>query len=97
MNYLLSVSNPLGIPHINSQLASLAASSICSRVALGLPNAMFEAIVPVNKTGSCGTTPMIDRHEVVENSRISVVQRTVRNDRELNDASSTFTHLCHRM
>lgn len=48
----LSVSNPLGMPQTNSQLACRAACSISSRVAVALPNAMLDAIVPVNKTGS---------------------------------------------
>ena len=49
---LVSVSNPLGMPQTNSQLASRAACSISSRVAVAWPNAMLDAIVPVNKTGS---------------------------------------------
>lgn len=95
----LSVSNVCGIPHMNSQFASLAASSICSRVASGLPNAMFEAMVPENKIGSCGTTPMTDRHEVVENSRISKVpENSLELQRTFDDATSwrNITHLVHR-
>lgn len=52
MNSVLGVSKPCGIPQINSQLASRAASSISSLVASGLPNAMFSAIVPLKRTGS---------------------------------------------
>ena len=52
MGHALSVSNPLGIPQTNSQLASRAACSISSRVAVAFPKAMLDAIVPVNKTGS---------------------------------------------
>ena len=74
---------------MNSQFASLAASSICSLVASGLPNAMFEAMVPVNRIGSCGTTPMTDRHEVVENSRISKVpENDLELERMFDDATS---------
>jgi hypothetical protein len=29
-------------------------------------------MVPENRTGSCGTNPMVDRHEVVVRSRISI-------------------------
>ena len=67
----LSVSKPCGMPHTNSQFASRAAASICSRVASGLPYAMFDAIVPVKRIGSCGTTPMACRHDEDVNSRIS--------------------------
>jgi len=49
---LLNVSKPSGMPHINSQLASLAASSISSLVTSELPKAMFSAIVPLKRTGS---------------------------------------------
>ena len=74
----LSVSKPLGKSHMNSQFASRAAFSICSRVASGYPNAIFEAIVPVNKTGSWGTTPIMLRHDVTEKSRISISVRLAR-------------------
>lgn len=49
---LLSVSNPCGMPHTNSQFASRAAPSICSRVACSFPYAMLDAMVPVKRTGS---------------------------------------------
>ena len=74
----LSVSKPLGKSHMNSQFASRAAFSICSRVASGYPNAIFEAIVPVNKTRSWGTTPIMLRHDVTEKSRISISVRLAR-------------------
>ena len=67
----LSVSNPLGIPHTNSQFASRAAFSMSSRVAVEFPYAMFEAMVPVNKMGSWGTIPITLRHESTEKSRMS--------------------------
>jgi hypothetical protein len=75
--YALSVSKPFGIPHTYSQFASRAARSMSSLVAFGCPYAMFSAIVPVNITGSCGTTPMIPRHAEGSKSRISesIVQR----------------------
>lgn len=68
---VLGVSNPFGIPHANSQLASRAACSICSRVASGLPYAILEAIVPVKRTGSWGTMPMTLRQDSAENSLMS--------------------------
>ena len=39
------MSKPCGMPHTNSQFASRAAASICSRVTSGFPYAMFDAIV----------------------------------------------------
>lgn len=47
------MSNPFGIPKMNSQFASRAAASISSRVASLFPKAMFDAMVPVKRTGSC--------------------------------------------
>lgn len=49
---ILSVSKPFGIPQTNSQLACRAAASISSRVALVLPYAILDAIVPVKRIGS---------------------------------------------
>lgn len=49
----LSVSNPFGIPRMNSQFASRAAASMFSRVTSLVPKAIFDAMVPVNRTGSC--------------------------------------------
>mmetsp|Transcript_5946 Transcript_5946/g.13010 ORF Transcript_5946/g.13010 Transcript_5946/m.13010 type:complete len:94 (+) Transcript_5946:1755-2036(+) len=48
-----SVSNPLGNFMMKSYaFASIAACSICSRVAPGNPYAMFFAIVPLKRLGS---------------------------------------------
>jgi hypothetical protein len=55
----LSVSNPFGIPRMNSQFASRAAASMSSRVASLFPKAMFDAMVPVKRTGSWAAVIMI--------------------------------------
>jgi hypothetical protein len=67
----LGVSKPMGSSHINSQLARFAASSISALDDLGRSYAMFSAIVPVNRTGSCGTSPMCARQEAGVKLRIS--------------------------
>ena len=56
---------------MNSQFAMRAASSISAGVASVRSYAMFSAIVPEKRTGSCGTSPIFARQDAGVRSRMS--------------------------
>mmetsp|Transcript_27108 Transcript_27108/g.59223 ORF Transcript_27108/g.59223 Transcript_27108/m.59223 type:complete len:124 (-) Transcript_27108:447-818(-) len=67
-----SVSKPLGNSLMKEYaLAIRAAASHSSRVAPGLPYAMFSAMVPLKSTGSCPTSPICWRSHLRLRSRRS--------------------------
>ena len=57
-----------------------AAARTSSADASGRPNAMFSAIVPLNRNASCGTIPICDRSDDAVTSRRSCPSTSTRPD-----------------